>query len=310
MAGPKQLVTAPTFVPREYGLLSVVETRYEVGDPHWRNGVIWESVCGLGGTTYDDDCEIPELADAPLKAENVTVYDLGATPFTVFAEVDCSPQGYTEAEQYERAMAALTRVESFQVEQSFWTGNVSASGVAEVYPHLAANTAVYEQGSGWLATVLLQTAATQVTGATLDVVEGVARLEGALARCANGQGVLHVTPEVADLMQSQYLLAPPRNGQLRTVLGNLVAVGAGYTGSSPAGTSATGVHWAYATSPVFAYRSEAVRLGTSYRENLDRQIDLVKTIAERTYLLGFDCCHLAVPISLGGVVSGSFNVAN
>jgi hypothetical protein len=303
MAGPKALVAPPSFIPREFGLLSVVQTRYEETDPHWRNGVIWEANCGLGGITCNQCDE--DFTVVP-KADNIEVQQRGATPFTPFAEVDCPPVGYSPEEQAQRALAALARIESYQVERTFWTGSTCASGI--VYPHLAADAEVFDSGSYFLGNVLLQTAASVVTGATLDVVEAFGRLEGALARCANGAGILHITPEVADEAAAWSLIAP-RNGQMRTALGNLVAVGAGYTGSSPAGVLTDGVHWAYATSPVFAYRSPSERVGTTIAETLDRDVNTVKTIAERTYVLGFDCCHIAVPISLGGESAGLFNSA-
>lgn len=303
MAGPRQIVRPPAFESRDYGLSTVVETRFEEPDVHWRNGVQWESQCGLGGSTYDDFC----LDDSPAKTRNITTAQYGATPFVPFVEVDCPPIGYSEDEQFERARSALLRVEWYQVENAFWTGNVSASG-ARAFPHLAANAAVTDATIN--PSVLLQTATSTASGSpVMDVVEGIARLEGMLARCANGRGVLHVTPEVGDLMASQLLLAGPRGGVMFTQLGNKVAIGAGYPGTAPDGTSTNGVHWAYATSPVFAYRSADMRVGMTIAENLDRSVNTVKTQAERVYVLGYDCCHFGVPISLGGVISGSYNSA-
>ena len=54
MPGPKLPVSPPSVVPRDFGLLSVVQPRFEESDPHWRNGVIWESNCDLGDTTCED----------------------------------------------------------------------------------------------------------------------------------------------------------------------------------------------------------------------------------------------------------------
>lgn len=306
MAGQKTLVSPPTFLPREFGLFSVVESRFEVADVHWRNGVIWEANCGLGDTTYDD-CALPDLEAPAAKTDNIDVYHHGATPFTVFTEVDCAPVGYSPEEQAQRAIAALQRVEEYQVELAFWNGRAAATANV-VYPHLAHATNVFDSGSAWLQTVRLQSAVEQVTGVALDVVEGIGRLEAVHAECANGAGILHVTIETAEAMASAHLLER-RGNQLRTPIGNLVAVGAGYTGTNPSNTATAGVHWAYATSPVFAYRSEVIRVGTRIDETLDREVDTVKTIAERTYVLGYDCCLHGVPISLGGIVTGTFNSA-
>ena len=38
---------------------------------------------------------------------------------------------------------------------------------------------------------------------------------------------------------------------------------------------------------------------------LDRETNTLKTIVERTYVLGYSCCCMyAVPISTGGIVTG------
>ena len=56
------------------------------------------------------------------------------------------------------------------------------------------------------------------------------------------------------------------------------------------------VRWIYATPPVFGYRSD---VRTFERETtLDRSVNTVKAVAERNYLLGYDCCLVAVPVSL------------
>src|SRR5262245_4777861 len=179
MAGPRQLVSAPTFVDRNYGLLSVVQARYDEPDAHWRNGVTWQDLCGFSGLTFDS-CLVTGAGPNPVplaKADNVDWNTFGARPFTVFAEIDCSPVGYSQQEQRARAVDALTRSEGFQVENAFWTG--TAGGLANaVLPHLAANAAV--QDTTLLPVANLQCAATQVTGSTvLDIVEGIQRLEDA-----------------------------------------------------------------------------------------------------------------------------------
>src|ERR1700755_1651890 len=186
MAGPKTLVPAPSFDPRNFGLLSVVQPRYDEPDPHWRNGVIWQDICGLGASTFDPYClttsSIPASGAPPApKIDNIDWNTYGAIPFTVLAKVDCSPVGYSQDEQRGRAVDALSRTEAYQVENAFWTG--TAGGQAnQVYPHLAANTAV--QDATLFPVVSLQCAATAVSGTTvLDIVEALGRVEAALAAC-------------------------------------------------------------------------------------------------------------------------------
>jgi hypothetical protein len=289
-------VDPPTFVDRNFGLLSVVQARYDEPDTHWRNGVTFESICGFGFTTYDDYC----ITGAPPKTETTDATVRGAQPFTVFDEVDCPPIGYDPAVLQSRAVDALTRSESWLVENAFWTGSVAASG-NHVYPHLAANTTVLD--TGVLPTITLQCAATTVTGSVvLDVVEGIGRLEKALGDCYNGQGVLHV-PLILGEQLFRAGIVKVDGAQIKTQAGNLVALGAGYPGTGPDGTTISNAVWVYITGPVFAYRSavESFRL----RDSLNRSENTAAMIAERTYVVGFDCCCLyALPISVGGIVTG------
>lgn len=297
MPGPRQLVEPPTFIDRNYGLLSVVQARYDEPEAHWRNGVTFQTLCGIGSSTYDPFCIEPDPAS---KAATHTTPIRGAQPFTPFAEVDCSPVGYDQAAQRARGVDALTRSESYQVENVFWTG--AAGGDADaVYPHLAADEAVVDTGS--VPSILLQCAASTVTGSTvLDITEGIGRLEKALGDCSNGQGVIHI-PLILGEQLFRANAAKVDGAQIKTQTGNLVALGAGYTGSGPDGTFISNAVWIYATGPVFAYRSSAETF--NFRESFDRANNTVRTITERTYVLGFDCCCLfAVPVSVGGIVTG------
>ena len=231
MAGPRPLVAPPVSVPRDYGLLSVVQPRFEESDAHWRNGVTFEQTCGSGGTTFDDYCVTG--VGAPAKAANITNNVFGALPFTAMVRIDCSAPGYTQEEHMQRGLAALMRAEEWQVERTFWTGIVaSGSGGYTVYPHLAANAAVTEAGAS--VTTTLQLAATQVTGAVLDVVEALGRLEDALDQCVQGKGIVHMTTTVFEIAAGNHLIEL-RGGKAYTTRGNAVVVGAGYTGSAPDG---------------------------------------------------------------------------
>ncbi len=296
MPGPRQLVPPPTFVDRNFGLLSVVEPRFDELDEHWRNGVTWQGLCGIGFTTFDDFC----VTGAPPKTPNFSTPLRGATPFTPFAEVDCAPIGYDQAFQEARAADALTRSESWQVENAFWTGTVAASG-NKAFPHLAASSSVID--TSFLPNVTLQCAATTVTGSTvLDVVEAIGRLESALGTCLNGQGVLHV-PLILGEQLFRAGVVKVDGPQIKTQAGNLVALGAGYPGTGPDGTSIPNAVWVYITGPVFAYRSPVISF--KFRDSFNRSENTAQMIAERTYVLGFDCCCLyAVPVSVGGIVTG------
>ena len=134
-----------------------------------------------------------------------------------------------------------------------------------------------------------------VTGA--DAAHALGELEADLADCYSGQGIIHV-PRVALPTLAAWNLVEERDGRLYTTAGNLVVVGGGYTGSGPDGSApAAGTAWIYATGAVFGYRGD-VQV-TSPRDSIDRSANTMRMIAERTYVLGFECCHLAAHIVLG-----------
>lgn len=246
----------------------------------------------MGANTYDECIAVTGSGEAPsepsAKSANVELIDRGATPFTVYAKFDCSPVGIANAQKI--ATDALNRSESWQVERTFWTGLVDGKVIA--FPHLAANSEV-DDAQG----IMLQSAATVVTGSPVDIATGLGLLESQLANCYNGVGVIHV-PAVALPTLDAWGLVKASTGILKTLNGNLVAVGSGYAGTSPTGAAATvGTTWIYATGAVMMRRG-AVKIAP-LRESIDRKNNTVEMIAERTYVLGWDCCHAAVQVDIG-----------
>lgn len=295
MAGPRLIVNPPTFTPSQYGLLSVAQQVTPDG-PHWQNGVTWQTSCPspLSRSTYDECIAVTGSGGPPpepaAKTDNVDLTYRGATPFTVYARFDCSLSGMDDALQI--AKGALAQGESWHVERSFWTGLVDGRVVA--FPHLAADTEVLDAQS-----IELQSpASVVVTGGVVDVVTGLGLLEAALADCYNGVGVIHVPVKLLPSLQAHGLVSL-RDGKLRTLKGNLVAVGGGYPGTSPAGVApAVGESWMYATGAVFMYRGD-VQIPSDKVSSVNRQTNTREMIAERTYVLGWDCCHHAVLVDLG-----------
>lgn len=301
MAGPRLPVDPPPFTQSPYGLLSIVQWD-DTGTPHWQNGVTWRSDCptNVPATTYDECIAVTGTGSLPepsAKTDNVTSINRGATPFTPYVRFDCSPVGLSDAERV--ATRALAQVESFQVERAFWSGLVDGKTLA--FPHLAANASVVDSQS-----ITLQTAASVVATGSFDAAAGLGLLEDALASCYNGVGVVHVPVKAIPTLAAWGLIERGgRDGvngqvgrQLRTANGNLVAAGSGYPGTSPAGAAPGNEQaWLYATGAVFGYRG-AVAFG-NVRDSLDRNANVLQMIAERTYVIGFDCCHVAVLIDLG-----------
>lgn len=295
MAGPRLIVNPPAFTPSPYGLLSVAQ-QVTADGPHWQNGVTWQTSCPspMGRSTYDECIVVTGSGGPPpepsAKTDNVDMNYRGATPFTVYAKFDCSLSGMDDALKI--ASNALAQSESWQVERAFWTGLVDGSVLA--FPHLAANAAIDDAQS-----IELQSAASIVaTGAALDPVTGLGLLEAALADCYNGVGVIHMPVKALPTFQAHSLVFA-QNGKLRTLNGNLVSVGGGYPGTSPSGVaSASGEAWLYATGAVFMYRSD-VKIPSDKVSSINRTTNTREMIAERTYVLGWDCCHHAVLVDLG-----------
>lgn len=297
MPGPRQPVDPPRFTPSPYGLLSVAELRGDQGDPHWQNGITYEDRCPtntMGGSTYDE-CITVTGAGAPppppAKADNWNRVFRGATPFTVFTQFDCSPVGMAQAQ--DAAETALAQAESWQVERAVWTGR--AAGVANaVFPHLAHSAAPINDAQG----LLLQSQVTLISGGPFEIKRGLGALEGALADCFNGQGVIHVPQLALPTLAGTVGNVERRGTQLLTANGNLIAVGAGYPGTAPDGTAATtGTTYLYATGPLIAYRSGPRVIGYG-PDAMDRAENTMKLLAERTFLVGWSCCHLAVQVNL------------
>lgn len=290
MAGARQIVDPPAFSLLPYGLWDAAQVR-SADNPHWQNGITWIERCPDGGTTYDECLSVTGTGgpppEPPAKTDNVDQTFRGATPFTVVAEFDCSPVGLRDAETV--ASDALARVEQQQVEAAFWTG--VSGGQTVVFPHLAADAEVVDAQD-----IVLQTTATPcVTGA--DAAQALGELEDCLADCYAGQGLIHVPRSVLPTLTA-WNLVTERDGRLYTTAGNLIVVGGGYTGSSPDGAApAAGTAWIYATGAVFGYRGDVQF--HSPRESIDRSANTMRMIAERTYVIAFECCLLAAHIVLG-----------
>lgn len=305
MVQPRKYVESPSFTPLPFGLLSTLATEIRnPAEPHWQLGVNYESVCLSGGTTYLDCYAVSGTGSAPAAvpgnlSANASIERRGATAFSVYTRLDCSAAGFWERAD-RLGSEAFTESEQWQVERAFWTG--LAAGQPVVYPHLAANAVVVDESS-----ITLQTAATAVSGNAVDIVEGLGALEKALADCNDGVGVIHVPRNLAPALANSQLLIQ-EGGRYRTHNGNVVVLGSGYPGTSPAGVAPALSTWIYATGPMFIYRSAAELLGAN-GQHLNRDDNTLPVFVSRRYLLAWECCHLAVNISTGGITTGTVGVA-
>lgn len=307
--GPRLEVEPPASQPRQYGLVSSIGVR-TIDDAHWRNGVWWKQTCGTGGRTPFQAC-ISETGATGVtaKSANIDTRYFSAHPIVAYAEIECSLVGYDPAVARRDAFDALARVEEYQLEQGLWTGEAPDGTSGRIMPALTGATEVLDpffSNATEHDEVTLQLAVNSLspTGAPLDIVEALGRLEDEMGDCVLGVGVIHMTQHVADLAQAHDLLVE-RNGRKYTALGNQVVIGAGYPGTGPAGLEVADVHWMYATGPMFIIRGNEEALGADVRDYFDRATNTVKVIIERVFVVGFGCCLLGVPVSLGGVVGGA-----
>jgi hypothetical protein len=297
------------FTPAPYGLLDTATELPQLGR-HWQQGLTWEPLCAAGFTTYSrclvvvrgvsDAEEEPVGPDVPGDEggpvdpdakEASTFHQIrGATPFAAVAQIDCSPVAGPER-IHRMSAEALTRSEGSQVEATFWTGQ--AAGQEVVWPHLAADTPLIEPQAGG---AVLQPAAEVLNGGTaVGVTTALGLLEEALGDCYDGVGTLHVPRALIPAM-ADHSLIEARAGLLNTTLGTKVAAGRGYPGTGPDGTETPGVRWVYATGEVFYQRGEIFQ--PSVVESFDRERNTVRAMAERAYVLGWDCCLLAIPVTV------------
>lgn len=288
----RTLLPAPARTPLPYGLLSVAQTP-SAPDIHWRLGVRYEpDPCSPDGVTVE---VCPATGSPELKPPTDTWFTRAANPFTVYALPVCSPVGnYDEYEAMVRR--AFAAGEGRAIEREFWTG---ARGTT---PHLAANVAV--SGTGFDFDVLEQSAAVSVTGSPVDITEGIALLEQQLASCYGHEGVIHV-PHIGLAHLFSKTLARVDGTRLRSPAGHLIAAGTGYPGTAPDGSGPTGgVWWIYATGAVFVHASP-VEITSTRGQALDRERNDMFLVGERTYVFGWDCCHFAVPVRMGGDAAGA-----
>jgi hypothetical protein len=273
-------------------------------DPHWQAGITYPVLCG-GASTTTDWCVISGVAGVPNPTKSATSDrdHRGARPFTIYAEMDCSPVGFwDDAENNVRQQFNIS--ESWALERVFWTGD--AAGVDElVLPHLAENTQVLDPLDPM---IVLQTAASIPVTGTLDIVEGLTALEQYIGDCYTSVALIHAPIAAFEAMVANYLVRQV-NGRWQTYKGNWVVPGYGYPGISPAGAApAAGTTWLYATGALMGYRSGIRQVG-SQTDSFVRSVNTLKMIVERTYVLGWDCCHGAVLVSTGGVITGTANAA-
>lgn len=238
------------------------------------------------------------------KANTSDVAWRGASPFVVYTWLPCGLVSVGEDELRRLTLEAHQNNAQTVVERVFWSG-----GDFTTSQYLAANSAdvVTETVGGSLVT--LQTGATTITG-TYDVVEAIGLLEEAMAGCYGGTPMIHIPRRATPHLVANHLIKE-QGPLLKTVGNNSTVVPApGYLRTGPDGVEAgAGLAWFYATGSVAMWQDKVQWVARDASEYLARATNATTLIAEQRFMFGWDCCHFAIQVNLGGIITGSVNSA-
>lgn len=271
---PAIYVAAPTITPARYGLVSAADLVVET-NPHFINGIEFEqNPCGPAKLAAND-C-VTEPGDPRTVDDGIPGVESG--PITVYNGFTCRAVGVDEAEMLDRARKALTGGEWSAVEKAVWS---------QGDPLRLMNDGT---GDGVETEVLTPTAA-------VSLVKGIGLLEEHLYEQYNGVGVIHaprsVAPFAADRRQIDV-----EGGRKTTVLGTRWSFG-NYPNTDVDGVAAAvDTAWLVATGAVAVRRSEVKQRPTNLAEAMDRRTNEIFAIAERTYVVSWECVQAAVLVNL------------
>lgn len=260
--------TGPEPKERMHSLLTVPGVN--LGNPpgRWKMGVnvwgyptgvpdVWAECTDDGGTlrAKEEDSEQPVA---------------GFSSFELYVPILCSARGNAE-ELAERALAVLRATQAWGVERALSRGILGLDN-----KHLVDS---------------------DLPPAALGVVSpsvGIAHLDNLIAATGR-QGLIHVTPAVADRAGTAFMENENPEDPIYTRAGTPVAVGAGYIGANPAidnpGMTAPGTttDWIFATGPVeVRIEDEPRQLPEDIAEALDRSNNDIVYRAEKVAVASWD----------------------
>jgi hypothetical protein len=254
---------APLPQPRRYTLLDAAQL-IAPSDERWLAGA-WINGYPAGKVQTHDPCSSGTYR---LKSADAGSARPMVGSFTVVVGGSCTAKsvGVNQSWYTDRLALAFQAVETFGVERVLATGD-----------HHGGTLGAYIGDANMDAPV----------GNTPQTRrEGLALLETAIAQVGNG--IIHATPATAILWRGDYLIDVV-GGQLRTGIGTLVTVGAGYIGARPDAYGGLGAteDWAFATGFIQVRRDEITILPGQYSQALDRESNELTFYAERDYLLSW-----------------------
>lgn len=272
-------VTPPTVVdgaprtPVPYGLFTTFALR-EAGD-RWESGVEWEYDCGSPAVFAQDVCGTATSGTAKSANSKPGVAD--ADPFSIYVEHVCAPVGTTIDQAQDKATALLLAREEKLVEQALWTGTYGGAKVTPSFDTATLNDLQANYGSE-----------TVVAIDSWDPAVVLGAVKRQIIRDYGSLGVIHVGPIGATILE-RYNLIAPKGERMYTTDGWPVAVGnypeamLGNLERFPLGPNQIAI---VGTPALFGYRSEVF----THDPSMDQGQNELYTIAERTYVIGWDPC--------------------
>lgn len=278
-AGMKRRVEAIPGTPLPHGLLDGCTTVIDITDPHELLGVEYMSLgcCPVHDTDWcreespGEESPSDTPGSSPPKEFCRPGYE-DAEPITVYAGVECSTIGWSYEEATQYARAALELGEQRALEEAFWRDGLAPRAVDLTPPE-----------------------------GPVSMAQGMAALEGCLAESYGGIGTVHVPAGAAALLGCCALVSDDGSGNLRTLAGNCVVIGAGYssTNAGPDGVPATpGTAWLYISGPVVVRRGPVDVIPDRPGASIDRRYNDRRVLAERTFVPQTTCVVCAVQVDL------------
>jgi hypothetical protein len=195
-------------------------------------------------------------------------------PFFIESDISQSIFGITGEDRFAIALKQLEAATQKALEVELWDGRV-AQGDSN------ANSYLSKTGSATIPAVGAYSAS-----------DALFHLEQAMSASPyGGNGVIHMTRDVASILGSKLIYLPAtenRTGRVMTRLGTDVIVGSGYSGSGPIGnanaTASATNRWMFATGPIDVHLgkaevvNESISQGIGYSQN-DSIIKAVRSAA-------------------------------
>ncbi|MEU8870445.1 cupin [Streptomyces javensis] len=278
-AGLRSYVEAISGTPLPHGILGAsCSTITDIGEDriHELNGVEWLALGCCPVRDWPDPCEDSESPGdespgSPPVKEFCRPEVEHAKPITVYAGAECSALGWSYEEARAHAEATLALGEQHALEAAFWRTRLTTEG------HVV------------------------TPAGPVNIAAAIAALEGCLAEQYGGVGTIHVPAGAAALLGCCNIVREdPATGALRTLAGNCVVIGGGYSAENtgPGGVPAeAGTAWLYATGPLVIRRGPVETIpnrsaSVNIRTN-DRRV-----LVERTYVVGTTCVTCAAQIEV------------